>query len=56
MAVKVESEKCSACKSCVDACPSQAIEVPDTVAVVKDGECIDCGACVDACPSSALVL
>ena len=54
MAVKVDVEKCSACKACVDACPSQAIQVPDQYAVVGDSDCIDCGACVDACPSGAL--
>ena len=56
MAVKVDKEKCSACKACVDACPSQAILVPDQYAVVADSDCIDCGACVDACPSGALVM
>ena len=56
MAVKVEKDKCSACKACVDACPSQAITVPDQHAEVNEGDCIDCGACVDACPSSALVM
>jgi Fe-S-cluster-containing hydrogenase component 2 len=54
MAVVVEKETCSACKACVDACPSSAITVPDDVAVVSDADCIDCGACVDACPSGSL--
>lgn len=54
MAVKIDKEKCSACKACVDACPSQAIQVPDQHAQVSESDCIDCGACVDACPSGAL--
>lgn len=56
MAVQVEKEKCSACKACVDACPSQAILVPDQFAQVSESDCIDCGACVDACPSGALAM
>jgi NAD-dependent dihydropyrimidine dehydrogenase PreA subunit len=56
MAVKVDKEKCSACKSCVDACPNQSITVPEEVAVVNEGDCIDCGACVDACSTGALSL
>ena len=54
MPAKVEKEKCSACKSCVDACPSSAITVPEEFAVIAESDCIDCGACVDACPSAAL--
>ncbi len=56
MAVKVDKEKCSACKACVDACPSQAITVPEETAIVSEDDCIDCGACVDACPSTALAM
>lgn len=54
MAVQIEKDSCSGCKSCVDACPSSAITCPADVAIVNEAECIDCGACVDACPSSAL--
>jgi ferredoxin len=54
MPAQVDKDKCNACKSCVDSCPSNAITVPDDVAVVSKDDCIDCGACVDACPSSAI--
>jgi len=56
MAAIVDKDKCDACKSCVDACPSQAITVPDAVAVVKAEDCIDCNACADACPSGAITM
>jgi len=56
MAAIVDKEKCNACKTCVDACPSQAITVPDTVAVVKAEDCIDCNACADTCPSGAITM
>ena len=54
MPAVVDSEKCNACKSCVDACPSSAISVPEATAVVNKDDCIDCNACVDACPSQAI--
>lgn len=56
MPAKVDQEKCSACKSCVDACPTSSISVPESVAIVANDECIDCGACVDVCTTGAIEL
>ncbi len=56
MAVKVDVELCTGCESCVDVCPTEAITVPDDVAVVEADECNECGACVDECPQDALTL
>ncbi|HEX2974065.1 MAG TPA: 4Fe-4S binding protein [Tepidisphaeraceae bacterium] len=56
MPAVVDKEKCNACKSCVDVCPSQAITVPENHAVVKADDCIDCSACADTCPSSAITM
>ncbi len=50
----VDKEKCDGCKSCVDACPSQAITMEDEKAEVKQEDCIDCNACEDACTSGAI--
>jgi NAD-dependent dihydropyrimidine dehydrogenase PreA subunit len=55
MAVKVDSEKCDACGSCVEVCPVAAIELKDK-AVINAEECIDCGTCVDECPNEAITL
>ena len=54
MAAAVDAEKCSACGECVEACPLEAISVPENVAVVDEGTCGDCGACVDACQNGAI--
>lgn len=54
MAVKVDAEKCTACGSCVDACPSEALKVDGDCVVVDADACIDCGVCVDECPTDAL--
>ncbi len=55
MPVNVTDEKCDACGSCVEVCPTDSITV-DEVAVVDNEECIDCGACIDECPNEAMQL
>ena len=54
MAYKITDE-CTACGSCVDACPSEAIKEGDPIYCIDADECIDCGACVDSCPNDAIV-
>ena len=56
MAAVVDTEKCSACGDCVEACPLDALSVPEKVAVVDESACGDCGACVDACPNGAITV
>jgi len=54
MAVIVDTELCDGCATCVDTCPTAAIEVKDGKAVVDEDNCADCGACESECPQSAL--
>ncbi len=54
MAAEVKPELCEGCGSCVETCPSNAIELCDGKAVVDPEICADCGACVDACPTQAI--
>ena len=56
MPAEVDAEKCTGCGSCVDECPSEAIELKDDLAVVDDEACSDCGVCVDVCPTEAITL
>ena len=55
MSVIVDNAKCTACSSCVEACPVEAIKVNDH-AVINDGECLECGACIGECPTGAIVM
>ncbi len=54
MAAVVNKEECNGCKSCVDVCPSTAIDMVDDKAEVRADDCIDCNACEDACQSGAI--
>lgn len=49
------SDKCTACGSCKDVCPVDAITEGEAKYTIDPDVCIDCGACVDACPVEAIV-
>lgn len=52
MAHKI-TENCTACGTCIDECPVEAIS-PGDIYVINPDECIDCGACAAVCPSGAI--
>lgn len=54
MPAKVNASKCTGCETCVDSCPSEAIEMKDKKAFVVTDKCVDCGVCVDECPVQAI--
>ena len=56
MPAKVDDQKCSGCESCVDACPSEAIEMEAEKAKIIADNCVDCGVCVDECPEEAIAM
>jgi RnfABCDGE-type electron transport complex B subunit len=41
---------CIACGLCVKACPVDAIQVVDNLAVIDYHKCMSCGKCVEVCP------
>ncbi len=56
MPAKVDPETCTACESCVDACPVEAISMDEEkdIAVVDVETCTDCESCVEVCPVEAI--
>lgn len=55
MTAVVDKDKCTACGSCVEACPVDAIKLEEKATIDKEN-CIDCGTCVDECPEEAISL
>ncbi len=49
------TDDCTACGSCGDICPSEAIKSGEQKYEIDADLCIDCGACVDTCPTGAIV-
>lgn len=51
----INIDDCTACGSCVDACPNGVLEIVDThVEVVNEDECIACETCIEECPMGAI--
>ena len=54
MAVTVDQEVCDGCATCVEACPTAAIQIVEGKAKVDEDNCADCGACEGECPTGAI--
>jgi len=52
---QIDAEKCSACSSCVDACPMGALTLND-IAEVNEDICIGCAVCIPTCDVKAMKL
>ena len=55
MPPKINKEKCTGCKTCVEICPMKVLIMEGGKAKLeKKDECIDCRACEAQCPSEAI--
>jgi len=53
--VKVDSDKCDGCGTCIDTCPVEVFELKEEKSMpVKEEECLVCRACEVQCPTSAI--
>lgn len=52
----VNEEFCTACGTCVDQCPADALEMGDMVPIVDKSACIACFCCQEMCPEAAIEL
>ncbi len=50
---KIDPELCTACGSCAEECPEDAIEEGEDFYTITD-KCVDCGSCVEVCPVDAI--
>ena len=49
----IDPDTCTACDSCMDACPCDAISIVDGVHTIDPDLCVDCGACTGPIPAMA---
>jgi Fe-S-cluster-containing hydrogenase component 2 len=49
-AIFIDNERCDFCGTCVAVCPTDAIELKESVVIVDEALCTLCFACVDICP------
>jgi Fe-S-cluster-containing hydrogenase component 2 len=56
MSICINTEMCSGCGLCVEVCPSQAIHLMASKAVIEPELCLVCGACLEACAIGAITL
>jgi len=56
MAYVIEAEKCTACSTCAEQCPSGAISAAEGGShyIIDPEKCVDCAACEGSCPSGAI--
>ena len=53
---KVDKDICAGCGTCVERCPTEAIELIDDIAIINEAKCIGCGICAHFCPEEAISL
>jgi len=53
---RVDSEKCTGCKTCERVCPVLAIKVSNKVSMVDEDRCRGCANCEQRCPEYAIVM
>lgn len=51
-----DPELCTACGTCVEQCPAQALSMPDDLPRVDIARCVTCFCCQEICPEKAMVL
>jgi ferredoxin len=54
MPAKVDQKECNGCETCVEECPSEAINMVGDKTLVDVESCVDCGVCVEVCPEEAI--
>ncbi len=54
MAYKITDE-CVSCGTCLEECPSEAVQEGDETYAIDQEKCTECGTCVDVCPTEAIV-
>lgn len=60
MPAKVDKNKCEGIGACVQACPTNVIELQEDSngdlksVIARPEDCVECGICIDACPTESI--
>ena len=52
--IKVDTNECVGCESCVPVCPVEAISMKDDKACIDPNTCTECETCISECPVEAI--
>jgi formate hydrogenlyase subunit 6/NADH:ubiquinone oxidoreductase subunit I len=50
----VITKDCTACGTCQETCPVEAIKEGEPIYKIDTETCVECGQCVEACPVQAI--
>lgn len=50
----VINDNCIGCKSCLNVCPQNCIDIVDSKMMIRQENCLHCGACFEKCPTGAI--
>src|SRR4030042_2403492 len=53
--IKIDHNRCIGCVQCMRYCPTKAIRVKNSKAIINKELCIDCGECLRVCEQNAVV-
>ncbi len=54
MSYKINAEICTACGTCADSCPVEAIQKKEDKYEIDADTCAGCGSCEGTCPVGAI--
>ncbi|HDI51661.1 4Fe-4S ferredoxin [candidate division KSB1 bacterium] len=52
--IRVKDDSCDFCGVCVSVCPTDAIELRESVLIIDEEKCTECQNCVYVCPIETL--
>lgn len=55
-ALDIDARRCIGCSHCLHTCPTEAIRIRDSRAIIYENRCVDCGKCYSVCPTKAIYI